>query len=172
MNETIQSPGPSWPRLGVGVLLIDEFGRALLTLRKLPPEAGHWSILGGKVDFLEPLEECAIREAREEAGLEIAIERLLCVTDHRLPSEGQHWVSPAFLGRLMSGEARNCEPDKTSEVRWFPLDQLPPNLTMTARNALAAYSRRLCQCGVDPTLGGGLSHPTKSLAHGLVQPEV
>jgi ADP-ribose pyrophosphatase len=124
------------------VLLVDELGRVLLTLRKLPPEADCWSILGGKLDFLEALEECAIREAYEEAGVEIAIERLLCVTDHRLPSEGQHWVSPAFLGRIVSGEARNCEPNKTQQVAWFPLDQLPPNLTMTARNALQAYSRQ------------------------------
>ena len=142
MNETIQSPERNWPRAGVGILLIDELGRVLLTLRKLPPEVGCWSILGGKVDFLESLEECAIREAREEAGVEIAIERLLCVTDHLLPSEGQHWISPAFLGRILSGEARNREPDKTSDIRWFPLDQLPPNLTVTARNAVAAYCGR------------------------------
>jgi len=145
MNETIQSPERNWPRAGVGVLLIDEFGRALLTLRKLPPEAGCWSILGGKVDFLEALEQCAIREAREEAGVEIAIERLLCVTDHRLPREGQHWVSPAFLGRIVSGKARNCEPHKARELRWFSLDKLPANLTMTAHNAVNAYSRALSQ---------------------------
>ena len=134
--------GGTQPRAGVGVLLVDELGRVLLTLRKLPPEADCWSILGGKLDFLEALEECAIREAYEEAGVEIVIERLLCVTDHRLPSEGQHWVSPAFLGRIVSGEARNCEPNKTQQVAWFPLDQLPPNLTMTARNAVQAYSHQ------------------------------
>src|SRR5882762_9711581 len=134
--------GGTQPRAGVGVLLVDELGRVLLTLRKLPPEADCWSILGGKLDFLEALEECAIREAHEEAGVEIVIERLLCVSDHRLPSEGQHWVSPAFLGRIVSGEARNCEPNKTQQVAWFPLDQLPPNLTMTARNAVQAYSRQ------------------------------
>jgi ADP-ribose pyrophosphatase len=134
--------GGTQPRAGVGGLLVDELGRVLLTLRKLPPEADCWSILGGKLDFLEALEECAIREAHEEAGVEIVIERLLCVTDHRLPSEGQHWVSPAFLGRIVSGEARNCEPNKTQQVAWFPLDQVPPNLTMTARNALQAYSHQ------------------------------
>jgi len=134
--------GGTQPRAGVGVLLVDELGRVLLTLRKLPPEADCWSILGGKLYFLEALEECAIREAHEEAGVEIVIERLLCVTDHRLPSEGQHWVSPAFLGRIVSGEPRNCEPNKTQQVAWFPLDQLPPNLTMTARNAVQAYSHQ------------------------------
>jgi ADP-ribose pyrophosphatase YjhB (NUDIX family) len=129
-----------YPRAGVGVLLVDALGRVLLTLRKLPPEADCWSIVGGKLDFLEPLEECAIREACEEVGVGIRIERLLCVTDHRLPDENQHWISPAFLGRIVSGEARNCEPNKTREVCWFRFGELPPNLTMTARKAIQAYA--------------------------------
>ena len=133
----------SYPRVGVGVLLVDERGRVLLTLRALPPEAGCWSILGGKLDFLEALEQCASREAREEAGVEIAIDCPLCVTDHRLPEEGQHWVSPAFLAHVVKGEATNCEPDKTREVGWFPLNELPHNLTATARNAIEYYKRRL-----------------------------
>ena len=130
------------PRVGVGVLLVDERSRVLLTLRRLPPEAGCWSIVGGKLDYLETLQECAVREALEEVGLHVSIEALLCVTDHLLPRESQHWVSPAYLGRVKSGRARNCEPRKTRQVRWFPLDRLPPSLTMTARNAIAAYTRQ------------------------------
>ena len=67
--------------------------------------------------------------------------RLLCVTDHVLPNEEQHWVAPAYLGRIVSGDARNCEPDKTREVRWFEIGDIPQNLTMTARNAIEAYLR-------------------------------
>ena len=129
------------PRVGVGVLLVDAHNRVLLTLRSRPPESGCWSIVGGKVDFLETLEQCAIREAYEEVGLQIRLIRLLCVTDHCLPEEGQHWVSPAYLGEVLAGDARNCEPHKTREVRWFPLSDLPQNLTITARNAIQAYSR-------------------------------
>jgi 8-oxo-dGTP diphosphatase len=80
-----------------------------------------------------------VREALEEVGLKFAIDGLLCITDHLLPEEGQHWVSPAYLGRILEGGARNCEPDKTREVRWFGMDELPCNLTMTAKNAIAAY---------------------------------
>jgi ADP-ribose pyrophosphatase YjhB (NUDIX family) len=111
----------------------------LLTLRKRAPEAGCWSIVGGKLDFLEKLEQCAVREAREEAGVDIELIRLLCVTDHVLPEENQHWVAPAYLGRIVRGEARNCEPDKTQEVKWFALGSVPDNLTMTAHNAIVAY---------------------------------
>jgi len=133
------------PRVGVGVLILDQRSRVLLTLRNLPPEAGCWSIVGGKLEYLETLAACALREAREEVGVEVSIEGLLCVTDHLLPQESQHWVSPAYLGRVASGRAKNCEPRKTRKVSWFPLDRLPPNLTMTARNAIAAYSRQYPQ---------------------------
>lgn len=133
------------PRVGVGVLILDHRSRALLTLRRLPPEAGSWSIVGGKLEYLETLRDCALREALEEVGLAISIEALLCVTDHLLPQENQHWVSPAYLGRVTNGRAKNCEPRKTRQVRWFPLDQLPPNLTITARNAINAYTRQFPQ---------------------------
>ena len=133
------------PRVGVGVLIVDNQRQVLLTLRKRPPEAGNWSIVGGKLEYLETLSACALREAREEVGVDVSIEGLLCVTDHLLPEEGQHWVSPAYLGRIASGRAKNCEPRKTREVRWFPLDQLPRNLTMTARNAIVAYNRQFPQ---------------------------
>jgi 8-oxo-dGTP diphosphatase len=130
------------PRVGVGVLLVDRHQRVLLTLRTLAPEAGCWSIVGGKLDFLESLEQCAIREAQEEVGIHIAIQSLLCVTEHRLPSEHQHWISPAFLAQILAGRPCNREPDKTRELRWFAIDDLPANLTITARNAIEAYKRR------------------------------
>ena len=39
------------PRVGVGVLVVDTQKRVLLTLRNRPPEAGCWSIVGGKLIF-------------------------------------------------------------------------------------------------------------------------
>jgi 8-oxo-dGTP diphosphatase len=142
---------PCVPRVGVGVLLVDELDRVLLTLRNRPPEAGCWSIVGGKVDFLETLEECAAREAREEVGVEVSIQSLLCVTDHCLPQENQHWVSPAYLAKIRTGTAVNCEPEKTVHVQWFALDRLPSNLTITARNAIRAYTRQYLPPGRDPS---------------------
>jgi len=127
------------PRVGAGVLLVDDRERVLLTLRKGAPEAGSWSILGGKVDFLETVQDCAVRESYEEAGVRIAIERLLCITDHLLPAENQHWVSPSYLARIVEGQAYNREPHKSEDLRWFGFSELPENLTMTARNAINAY---------------------------------
>jgi ADP-ribose pyrophosphatase YjhB (NUDIX family) len=131
-------PEPLEPRVGVGVLIVTNAGEVVLTLRRRAPEAGCWSIAGGKVEYMETLEAAAIREAREETGLDVALVRLLCVTDHRLPAEGQHWVAPAYLARVVGGQLVNREPEKAVDVRAFAIDALPTPLTMTAEAALRA----------------------------------
>jgi ADP-ribose pyrophosphatase YjhB (NUDIX family) len=136
VGDVVKQTDDDWgnPQIGVGVLILDGSDRISRS-----PEAGCWSIVGGKLNFLESLESCAMREAEEEVGVTIQIERLLCVTDHLLPDENQHWVSPAFLARIVNGVARNCEPEKIGEIRWFSLHQLPKNLAMPARNAIRTY---------------------------------
>ena len=129
------------PRVGVGILVVDK-GRVLLALRRRSPEAGSWSILGGRVEPFETLESCAAREAHGEAGIDVVIERLLCVTDHIVVDERAHWVSPAYLARIVDGVPENREPEKAAEVAWFPLDDLPHALTVTARRAIDAYLDR------------------------------
>jgi ADP-ribose pyrophosphatase YjhB (NUDIX family) len=122
------------------VLILTDAGEVVLTLRRRAPEAGCWSIAGGKVEPFEALEAAAVREAREETGFDVALVRLLCVTDHRLPAEGQHWVAPAYLARVVGGRLVNREPEKAADVQAFALDALPAPLTMTARAALDALN--------------------------------
>lgn len=131
------------PRVGVGVLVTNGEGKVLLTLRKCAPEAGRWSLIGGKVEFMERLEDAAQRETLEESGLEVELIHLLGVTDHLLPDEGDHWVAPAYHARIIGGRLRNLEPDKTEAIRSFSLDALPDKLTLTAQSALTALKKDL-----------------------------
>jgi ADP-ribose pyrophosphatase len=141
VGQAASSRTPS-PRVGVGVLILDDNARVLLTLRRRPPEAGAWSILGGRLELYERIVDCAVRESMEEAGIEITIRQLLCVTDHIVLDEHEHWVAPAFLAHIVGGEPINREPDKTVELRWFPLRATPANLTITARAAIDAVLRQ------------------------------
>lgn len=127
------------PKIGVGGVL-EEDGKVLLVLRKLPPEAGCWSLPGGRVEFMERVEDALVRELKEELGIDVEVGTLLCVTNHIVAAENAHWVSPAYRVRRVSGEVRNLEPEKHSAVEWVPLSHLPDNLTLTARSALVAYT--------------------------------
>lgn len=130
------------PRVGVGAVVISKQGKVLLALRRRAPEAQHWGILGGKVEYFETLEDAVRREVKEESGLDVTIQELLCVTDHIITEENSHWVSPAYLCEINSGSVEKREPNTIAEIDWFAVDDLPSPLTMTARNALEVYRSR------------------------------
>lgn len=124
------------PKVGVGAVILDENNRILLVLRKKSPEAGCWSLPGGKVEYMETVENAVIREINEELGIDIVIERLLCVTNHIIQSENVHWVAPTFVAHIVNGKVQNKEPHALQEVQWFPIDDIPDNSTLTTEYAL------------------------------------
>jgi ADP-ribose pyrophosphatase YjhB (NUDIX family) len=124
------------PRVGCGAAIVRD-GQLLLVKRLTPPEAESWSLPGGKVEFGEQLADAVAREIREELGVEIAPERPLVVVE--TPNvDGQHWIAPVYLARLVAGEPRNCEPTKHASVEWFSLRRPPAPLSAAARAAFAA----------------------------------
>ena len=126
------------PGVGCGAAIVRD-GRLLLVKRLTRPEAGCWSLPGGKVDFLEPVADAVVREIREEIGVAIALERRLGVVE-MVGVDDQHWVSPIYLARIVAGEPRLCEPEKHAEIAWFPLGRPPAPLSVAACDALAALA--------------------------------
>ncbi len=94
-------------------------------------KAWFWSIPWGWVRLFDTLEDSLVRECKEEIWVEIEILKLLSVTDDIILEEKQHWVSPQFLCKIVSGEVTNLEPHKCEEIKYFPLDELPEKLTNT-----------------------------------------
>ena len=126
--------------VGCGAAVVAQ-GRLLLVKRRRPPEAGCWNLPGGKVDWLERIEDAVRREALEETGLTIRLVRMLQITEMR-GRDGQHWVSPVWLAEVEGGEALNREPAKAEAVAWFPLDAPPAPLGQAAEEAIANLAPR------------------------------
>jgi ADP-ribose pyrophosphatase YjhB (NUDIX family) len=122
--------------VGCGAAILRE-GRILLVKRLKTPEAGCWSVAGGKVEFFERAEEAARREALEEVGVAIEIGPLLCLAQTIGP-DGQHWVAPVYRAALMGGEPVNREPDKIAAIGWFDPAAPPAPLAIAAQEAIAA----------------------------------
>ena len=117
-------------------LIADDAGRVLLVRRRRPPEADHWGLPGGKVDFGETIAETCARETLEELGVVIAVGELVCVVDQIDLAEGSHWVAPVFRARITQGEPVNREPEALWEIGWFTPDALPEPLTLSTRRAM------------------------------------
>lgn len=133
-------PGLDFPGVGVGLVILRE-GRLLLCQRMKAPEAGYWSIPGGKVDHLETCLAAARREAEEETGLQIGAVEFLCHSEFIDPQDRHHWVSLIFVTRDTQGEPTLTEPDKLSAIGWFDPDKLPEPLSAFAKDALAALKQ-------------------------------
>lgn len=103
MRETDQRPV-----IGVGVVVLKD-GRVLLVRRGKAPRAGRWSLPGGRQEFGETVRETALREVREETGLEVEITALLDVVDSLTRDEAgrlsHHYTLIDFLAEWRAGDA-------------------------------------------------------------------
>lgn len=122
------------PGVGVGVVVWRD-GKVLLT-RRIHHGAGEWATPGGYLDHGEDFVECAVRETREETGLEIVDVRFLAVANDRYP-DGKHNVTVWFVAGAPPGDARVAAPGELDAVGWFSPDALPTALYDSTRRLFA-----------------------------------
>ena len=126
----------------MGVVLPVEDG-TLLVRRKYEPYAGRWSLPAGFMEYGEAPEDTAIREAFEETGYRVRVERLLGAyrgaDDPRV-----RVVLLVYVGSIVRGRARPG--DDASEIRTFPLTRLPADLAFRShRRALNDYRKLIAR---------------------------
>lgn len=105
-------------RVGVGVICFNDKGQFLLARRKGDHGGDTWAAPGGHVEFGETIEECAIREVKEETGLDLKDVRIAATATHFFNNKSKHYVTVYCLGRV-SGNPKIMEPHKTEEWQFF-----------------------------------------------------
>lgn len=106
---------------------------------------GHWAHgVAGHVEPGESVVSTAVREAREELGIEVSPEDLIPLTGMHRTNGGaepiEQRVDWFFACRRWSGEPSVREPDKDAGLRWFPLGDLPGLVPPHERKVLAALA--------------------------------
>lgn len=107
------------PAVGVVCLRGDS---VLLIRRGTPPRQGEWSLPGGRIEPGERAVEAALRELREETGVEAEITGLIDVVDGLFPEAGRHYVLIDYAARWVSGEP--VAGDDALEARFVALDEV------------------------------------------------
>jgi 8-oxo-dGTP diphosphatase len=128
--------GRSGPAPTVDAIIELPDARIVLVRRKYPPPG--WALPGGFVESGETLEEAAVREAREETGLDITlVEQFFTYSDPRRDAR-RHTVSTVYIARA-EGEPYGA--DDAAEARPFAVDALPQPLAFDHGEILADYLR-------------------------------
>lgn len=113
------------PSLTVDTIIRYPDGEIVLIKRGHEPFAGQWAIPGGFVEYGETVEEAAVREANEETGLDIRLDRLVGVYSDPGRDPRGHTVSVVFIatptGGTLRADSDAADALKTSDWRNLPL---------------------------------------------------
>ena len=116
---------------GATAVVINERAEVLLQLRR---DTQTWAPPSGGVEPGETVAQCAIREVREEAGIEVLPEAIVAVLSGEeynvtYPNGDQMaTVTTVFRCRPLQAGAPRVNDDESQEIRYFPLDALPENM--------------------------------------------
>ena len=133
------------PRRGLGAasVIVDPAHHVLLVRHTYGQL--NWELPGGAAEARESAEETARREAREEVGVDIVIERFVGVYWEPAWRDGQGAHHFVFRARLSDGAAAPAVRDRSeiSECAWFATDALPrPISDFTVRRIADALADR------------------------------
>lgn len=102
------------PKVGIGVMIFNGDGHILLAKRKGSHGAGEYAFPGGHLEFGESFADCAIRETREEAGVEIEDVNFMYLANI-LKYGGKHYVHVGLKANWVKGDPQVLEPEKSEE---------------------------------------------------------
>jgi len=106
----------------------------------------HYGVPAGKIEWDETYLQGAVREAKEEAGVDVEQEDLKMVHvvhRHSLQENGDFmdWVDLYFEATKWEGEPSNVEPEKSERLDWLDINNLPENIVPEQRAALVAVAK-------------------------------
>lgn len=102
--------------------LIIEMDNGIVLIERANPPLG-WALPGGFVDYGESMEAAAVREAREETGLDVTLTQQLHTYSAPNRDPRQHTISTVFIATASGAPTAG---DDARQARVFPPDQLPP----------------------------------------------
>lgn len=115
-------------------IIIEYKGGIVLIKRKNPPEG--WALPGGFVDYGESLESAAVREAKEETGLDVHLIRQF----HSYSDPGRdprhHTITTVFIAK---GAGKAVAGDDAKKISVFNLHNLPDQIAFDHRIIIDDY---------------------------------
>ena len=103
-------------------------------------EDGNYSVIAGHIDGGENVYAAMIREAKEEAGIDVSLEHLEVVQVMHRKQADEERIDYFFKCEKWDGIIKITEPDKCDELRWVDINHLPENTVSYIREAVNKFN--------------------------------
>ncbi len=108
-------------------VVVNARSEVLLIRRGNEPYRDCWALPGGFIEMDETIEQCAVRELKEETGLVVDVGRAMLVGVYSRPHRDPRGRTVTVAYRVDVADAVEAVgADDAAEARWFPLSALPP----------------------------------------------
>ena len=107
-------------------LIINENNEVLLGKRAIDPSKGMWDVIGGFLNNGESPESGAIREAKEEAGVVVEIEKFIGIFMDTYGDSDYFTLNICYTAKIIDGELKAG--DDIDELKWFSANELPDQI--------------------------------------------
>ncbi len=118
--------------------IIIEYKDGIILIKRKNPPIG-WALPGGFVDYGESLEDSAIREAKEETGLNVSLIRQFHTYSDPNRDPRFHTISTVYIAK---GEGKLSAGDDAKEAVVFTKNNLPDNIVFDHKKILEDYFTR------------------------------
>lgn len=126
---------------GYACLILQEDNKVLLLKRQNTGFSDNtWALPGGTLEDCETIDQCLIREIKEEININLNMQDLNLVhlvlhqENNNIVKIGYYFTTKCYTGIL-----NNNEPHKHSDLQWFNLDNLPESVSTYTKHALSSF---------------------------------
>jgi ADP-ribose pyrophosphatase YjhB (NUDIX family) len=98
--------------------------KKILLVKHRKGSRSYWVLPGGRLEYGETFEECAVRELLEETGLEVQVDRFLFLSEAIAPDRSRHIVNIYVKGHVIGGTMKLGNEPVLAEVDFIPLAEL------------------------------------------------
>lgn len=106
------------------------FREKALMVKNIGKNGSYFTLPGGAVEVGETLAEAAIREVKEETGLDIEVEAVFSISEAFFEGKGHHAMFINFVGKITGGEIHISRPEEIEKITWMELQTVETYLRL------------------------------------------
>jgi ADP-ribose pyrophosphatase YjhB (NUDIX family) len=109
----------------VALVLVQQEGKTLLIQEAKQAYRGRWSLPGGRLETRELLADAAVREVREESGIEVRLQGLLCIDQLLADADDiPNRLRFVFKAEAVGGELKREADEHSLQAGWFAREEI------------------------------------------------